>query len=546
MRRVTAVLFAIALGVVVFSPTQVSAAVGGCAGGEDYNGDGFADTAIGVPEEDIGAVSNAGAVQVIYGGSGGVTSAADQVFHQDSDGMNDTAEEFDHFGAALASGDFDNDGFDDLAVGVPGEGIGEIDTAGSVHIIYGTASGLSSSGDQVFHRETADINEDADSFDQFGAAVAACDFNNNGRDDLAVGVPFDEVGSGFLAGSVNVIYGSASGLNAAGDQVFHQDVLNDAAEDFDRFGEALATGDFNADGRGDLAVGVPGESIESLELFEVGAVQIIYGSASGLSDAGNQFFNQDSPGINETAENGDSFGFAVASGDFDGDGFDDLSIGVPFEDIGGTIPDAGAIQIIYGSAGGLSPAGGDQVFHQEIANMNDTSEEGDLFGYALASGDFDDDGFDDVAVGVPEEFSNGDGQGIEINFCCYGSGGEGVVHIIYGTGAGLSAAGDQVFHQDTPGMNDTADQGDSFGRALTSGDYDADGFDDLAVGVPFEDITNSDEGEVQIVYGTSAGLSSAGDQIFHQDTAGMNDTAEPGDVFGGALVGSPYRLAFIT
>ncbi|MGH2652428.1 MAG: hypothetical protein ACRDHK_14590, partial [Actinomycetota bacterium] len=189
----------------------------------------------------------------------------------------------------------------------------------------------------------------------------------------------------------------------------------------------------------------------------------------------------------------------------------------------GTIFDAGAVQVMYGGPGGLSSAG-DQVFHQDTAGINDTAEGFDNLGRSLTSGDYDGDGFDDVAVGVPSEDVGGDD--------------EGAVQIIYGTAGGLSSAGDQVFHQDSPGMNDTAESEDRFARAVTAGDFDADGFDDLAVGVRFEDLGGSDEGAVQVVYGSGSGITSAGDQVFHQDTPGMNDTAEDFDNFGGALVGS--------
>ncbi|MGH2758395.1 MAG: hypothetical protein ACRDKJ_02420, partial [Actinomycetota bacterium] len=62
--------------------------------------------------------------------------------------------------------------------------------------------------------------------------------------------------------------------------------------------------------------------------------------------------------------------------------------------------------------------------------------------------------------------------------------------------------------------------------------------DDLANGNPRENHAANHEGTVQIVYGSGAGITSAGDQVFHQDTPGMNDTAEEEDHFGGALVGS--------
>jgi hypothetical protein len=50
----------------------------------DFNGDGFADLAVGVPLEDVGTVANAGAVNVIYGASGGLSAADDQLWHRDS------------------------------------------------------------------------------------------------------------------------------------------------------------------------------------------------------------------------------------------------------------------------------------------------------------------------------------------------------------------------------------------------------------------------------------------------------------------------------
>ena len=63
--------------------------------------------------------SGAGAVNVIYGGPAGLAAPGNQIWHQDSDGIVGGAESFDRFGEALAAGDFNNDGFKDLAIGVP-------------------------------------------------------------------------------------------------------------------------------------------------------------------------------------------------------------------------------------------------------------------------------------------------------------------------------------------------------------------------------------------------------------------------------------------
>src|SRR5690606_8314692 len=117
-------------------------------------------------------------------------------------------------------------------------------------------------------------------------------------------------------------------LDADGDQLWSQDSpgIDGIAEPGDGFGRSLTTGDFDDDGYADLAIGVPSDNGE-------GAVNIIYGSADGLDAAGDQRWTQDSAGVLGIAERFDSFGSSLAAGDLDGDGRDDLAIGVPGEDL---------------------------------------------------------------------------------------------------------------------------------------------------------------------------------------------------------------------
>src|SRR6185436_4404511 len=98
----------------------------------DFNGDGNDDVAIGIVTEDVGSMKDAGAVQVLYGSSSGLSATspiADQFWTQDSTNVNDVAEQGDAFGSFLSTGDFNGDGNDDLAVGVIGEDVGSMKDA---------------------------------------------------------------------------------------------------------------------------------------------------------------------------------------------------------------------------------------------------------------------------------------------------------------------------------------------------------------------------------------------------------------------------------
>src|SRR5262245_29915000 len=165
--------------------------------------------------------------------------------------------------------------------------------------------------------------------------------------------------------------------------------------------------DFNGDGRDDMAVGIPGEDNDA------GMVQVLYGTASGLTATGSQSWNQTILGT-DSSETGDKFGAALAGGDFNNDGFADLAVGVPGEDVG-SAKDAGEVHFIFGSPAGLTGSG-DYLMHQDINRVRDACETGDAFGGSLAAADFDNDGFVDLAVGVPGEdaFGRVDAGGIHV------------------------------------------------------------------------------------------------------------------------------------
>jgi hypothetical protein len=344
--------------------TTTSALGGGSVRG-DFNGDGYADLAIGVPNESVGAVSGAGVVHVIYGSAGGLnatTPVLNQQWHQNKSGIEDSCEASDSFGAALAAGDFNGDGFYDLAIGIPGENIG----AGAVSVIYGTASGLAAANDQFWDQNSLNVAGANQAAQLFGSSLAVGDFNNDGRDDLAIGVPAESESGQLFAGAVVVLYGTANRLSGTNSQLWDQTTTGeDSNEMLDAFGTSLATGDFNNDGFDDLAVGSPNEGIGAVN--KAGAVHIILGSAARLTAAGGQFWHQNSAGVLDACEADDNFGTSLAAGDFDNDGFDDLAVGVPGESINGGA-NAGAVHVLYGQAGGVG-AGRDQFWHQDSPNI---------------------------------------------------------------------------------------------------------------------------------------------------------------------------------
>ena len=104
--------------------------------------------------------------------------------------------------------------------------------------------------------------------------------------------------------------------------------------------------------------------------------------------------------------------------------------------------------------------------------------------------------------------------------------------MLYGATAGISAAGNELWRQGAGGIADVPEVNDAFGRALTVGRFNDDGYADLVVGVPSEDAVSIDTGIVHVLPGSSAGLSGAGDQLWRQGVGGVG---ENDDTFGRAL-----------
>lgn len=391
-------------------------------------------------------------------------------------------------GSALAAGDFDNDGIDEIAVGITEEVIFAVSGAGRVAILHFVSVNEGLEEVASLHQEMALVPEASEQFDFFGSELAVGDFNDDGYDDLAVGVPYEDVGaSGNDQGLVNVFYGFANGLSDFGSQTFTQDstqMLGQTASG-DLFGTALAAGDFDADGYDDLAIGIIGETAGAIA--NAGGVAVLYGRQnSGLSTSGNQLWTEESPGITGNAGASDDFGGDLAAGDFDGDGYADLAIGTPGDNPLG-LAGAGAIHTLYGAASGLVSSGSQYLYATNVTPH--ASVAGSHFGARLVAGAFDGGPFADLAISSPYAAVAGIAQA-------------GLVDSLLGSANGLSSLGARRF-QATGLASGPPETDDVFGWSLAAGNYDGDAADELFIGVPgrLHTAVNFRVGLVQVLLG---------------------------------------------
>ncbi|MGY0018219.1 N-acetylmuramoyl-L-alanine amidase [Streptomyces sp. YJ-C3] len=360
--------------------------------------------------------------------------------------------------------------------------------------------------------------------------------------DIVTGLP-----KGASGGQVVVVPGTASGPSATGKKVVSQagDVPG-AAESGDEFGASTATGDINGDGYTDLVVGQPGEDDTSGHA-DRGAATVVYGPdfTSGF-------------GINLDASyalTGARFGSAVAVGDFNADGTADVF--AASTGLGGTWTARygegwETDSTITGSEGNLAYADAasgdfDQDGYADVAlNYRDATGIGRVTWYkggsgglrkaatltvkggrSIGAGDINGDGVDDIAIGQPYTAESGATAGGQVTFV------KGVA------GTGLTATGAKSVSQSTSGVPGAAESGDAMGWSVAVGDYDLDGYADVLTGAPNEDITRtsnrSNAGTSLLLKGSSTGLTGTGAIAVSQDTEGIPGSTETNDNLGSAV-----------
>ncbi|MDX1619097.1 MAG: FG-GAP repeat protein, partial [Balneolaceae bacterium] len=366
----------------------------------DFNNDGIEDLVIGA----FGASTNDGKTYIVFGQSGGFSASIDLSNLNGTNGyiLNGVDTEADNSGRAVATGDINGDGIDDVIIGAPkGDQPSNLD-AGETYVVYGdelaNADADDASSDGAIELANLDgttgfVLKGTAGGDESGRAVSAGDINGDSIDDVIIGA----YGANSGAGETYVVFGKTSAFNSSidiSDLSSSEGFTLNGITSGDQSGRAVAAADVNDDGIQDVIIGARNadpNGIDSGESYVVFGKTGSFGGSLDLSNLGSDGF------VINGIDGGDESGQSVSSGDISGDGIDDIIIGAFHAAPNGT--DSGETYVVFGK----STLGSD-IELSALSSSDGFTLNGigayDESGYSVSSGDINNDGADDVVIGA--------------------------------------------------------------------------------------------------------------------------------------------------
>ncbi|MEM9926946.1 MAG: integrin alpha [Cyanobacteria bacterium P01_D01_bin.50] len=475
----------------------------------DFNGDGIDDFIIGAPFADPNSVSNAGQSYVVFG-----SNSLSSVSNVDLSNLTNTPTSAPNYGFKItgfrnfgrsgysvsSAGDVNGDGKDDLIIGAPDARNASLfgNPHGESYVVFGGYTG-NSLDLGTLNPSQGFILDGFTGYDVSGYSVSSAgDVNNDGFDDLIIGVPLADPNSVSNAGQSYVVFGDSSIGNtgninlpasANGTDGF---VINGIGND-DLSGASVSNvGDINNDGIDDLAIRAINFDPNGID--PVGETYVVFGDSSigstgtiNLSNLnGSNGFKIEGITLNPNIDLRRDFPVNNA-GDVNGDGIDDMIIGTPVADPNGS--NSGQSHVIFGRNSSnpfpatLNLSGFPNTYGFAINGINPD----DLSGSSVSSaGDFNKDGYDDVIIGAPVA-NDSKGQ----SYVVFGDSNIGSTNFDLSTLTSGSSTDGILIN----GINPDDLSGASVSNA---GDINADGGDDLIIGAPRFD---SSTGESYVLFG---------------------------------------------
>lgn len=445
----------------------------------DVNGDGFDDVIVGAQQADGDRIGDSGETYIVFGAAGGFAAEIELSSLDGTNGfvLTGTASVDLSGGTVSAAGDVNNDGIDDLLVGIRNADRPSFNE-GEVVVIYGSTTPFPATRAlNGFDGTDGTVINGGDTNSLTGASLSeAGDVNGDGIDDFIIGSPFGDTGAGADTGESYVVFGADGGLGALLDLTTLDGTngfrIEGSTPGF-LVGIVAGIGDINDDGFADLAVG--SQVADPVSGADAGITYIVFGGPApdpvfnvGALNGANGFQ------IDGLAA-GDQSGRSVSSaGDINNDGVDDFIIGAFAADPNG-VSNAGSVYVVFGQPGG--PTAGAATF--DLASLDGTNgfeiqgvDANDRTGYSISNiGDFDGDGIDDILISADA------GDPFDIA-------GAGEAYIVFGSEAGFDATLNLANLDGTNGLRlNGILPGDSTARNLSAaGDVNNDGRDDIIIG----------------------------------------------------------------